>query len=184
MPSYHDYDFDFTVDIPDHWHFMPRAWSPLARGKRRDAAASAPDALLQLAFEPFCCAMTHHGVPGKEQSTLQVTARASRVPDDAEAAALLNVQIDMLRDQPENFVVEQATHEARVAGYRANFLQVTSTARVEVEDLVADVGVRSRLYLVFTPLVAFTVSLTSSDDLAYYDEADFEQLLQSIRIGD
>lgn len=183
MPSYHDYDFDFTVDIPDHWHFMPRAWSPLAKGKRRDAAGAAPDALLQSALTPFCCAMTHHQVPGKEQSTLQVTARASRVPGDAEAAALLKFQMDMLRDEPEGFVVEQATHEARVAGHRANFLQVTSTARTEVEDLVADVGVRSRIYLVFTPGVAFTISLTSSDDPAYYDEADFEQILQSVRIG-
>lgn len=172
MPSYHDFDFDFSVDIPDHWHFMPSAWSPLAQGKRRDAAESAPDALLQFALTPFCCAMAHHEAPGKEQPTLQVTARASRIPEEAEALALLNFQIEMLRDEPEGFVVEQATHEARVAGHRANFLQVTSMARVEVEDLVAEVGVRSRMYLVFTPGIAFTVSLTSSDDPAYYDEAD------------
>lgn len=183
MPSFHDPDFAFSLDIPDHWHFMPGAWSPLEQGKRRAEAGDEADGTLQFANTPFCFAMAHHEVTGKERPTLQVSASASRVPGDAEAAALLKFQIDMLRDEPENFVVEQATHEARVAGHRANFLRVRSTARVQAEDIVVDVGVRSRLYLVFTPGTAFTFNLSSSDDPAYYDEADFDRIIQSVRIG-
>ncbi|MBA3929957.1 MAG: hypothetical protein C0521_10275 [Xanthomonas sp.] len=180
MPTFHDPHLKFSLDIPDHWYFMPAAWSPLEQAKR---SPDPEDAWVRFANKPFCCAMAHHDTEGKMQPTLQVSARPSRIPGDAEAKAALAFQLELLKDEPENFIVEQATHEANVAGHRANFIQVTSTARAEAEDVVIEIGVRNRLYQVFTPGVLLTLSLASSDDSAFYDEADFAAIIESVRVG-
>lgn len=176
MPTFHDAHFKFSIDIPDHWHFMPAAWSPIEQAKRSE---DPDDAWARFADKPFCCAMAHHGVAGKMQPTMHVCARPSRIPADAEAKALLAFQLELLKDDPQSFVVERATHEASVAGHRANFIQVTSVARTEAMEI----GVRSRTYLVFTPRYALTLTLSSSDDTAFYDEADLTGIIDSVRVG-
>jgi hypothetical protein len=180
MPTFHDRYFKFSIDIPDHWHFMPAAWSPIEQAKRSD---DPEDAWARFANKPFCCAMAHHDVEGKMQPTLQVSARPSRIPGDAEARALLAFQLELLKDEPEDFAVEQATHEAVVAGHRANVIQVKSMARVEADDVVVEIGVSSRTYLVFTPRFALTITLSGSDDSALCHEDDFLSIVSSVRIG-
>lgn len=179
MPTFHDPHFQFSIDIPDHWHFMAAAWSPIEQAKR----SAEPGDWIQLANKPFCCATADHHIEGQERPRLQVTARPSRIPGDAEAKALSAFQVELLRDEPENFVVERATHEAVVGGHRANFLQTTHIARAEAEDVVVEIGVRCQTYLVFTPRFALTLFLSTSDDPAFPDEADFDRIIASVRVG-
>lgn len=99
MPTFTDDHFQFSIDIPDHWHFMAAAWSPIEQAKRN----AGPDDWVQLANKPFCCATADHHIEGQERPRLQVTARPSRIPGDAEAKALSAFQVELLRDEPENF---------------------------------------------------------------------------------
>lgn len=46
-----------------------------------------------------------------------------------------------------------------------------------------EIGVRCQTYLVFTPRFALTLFLSTSDDPAFPDEADFDRIIASVRVG-
>ncbi len=179
MPTFTDRYFQFSLDIPDHWRFLPPAWSPVEQWKR----AAGPEDLFAFANKPFCCAQAHHDSDRHAYPTLQVTARPSAIPDNEQAGDILDRQLAVMRGQCPDFTLEFASHEAIVAGYRATLVRGNFTLFTQPRDEIVEIGVRSRSYLVFTPGLAFTLGLSSSDDPAFYDEVDFVGIIRSVRVG-
>ncbi len=170
----------FSLRKPDAWRFMPPAWSPVARMKN---ASDASAEWLRRANEPFCCAMGHHESRAHPYPTLQVTVRPFQIPSNEIAERFLQTQLDFLKEQYEGFSLIHATADGLVAGYRATVIRATFILYVQQADDVIPMSVLARTYVLFTPGRAFTVGLSSSADEQYFDEAEFERIISSVRIG-
>lgn len=159
---------------------MPPAWSPIAQMKN---AAVEPGDWIQFAHRPFCCAMDQHDSNEHVYSTLQVTARPCAVPDNLSAEALLNDSIAFMEENFADFEVVQATSSAIVAGHRANMMRASYTLLAQADDDVVRFSVLSRSFVVFARGQAFTIGLSSSADVRYFSETEFEEIIASVRIG-
>ena len=179
MQSFHEPALAFSLEIPDHWRFLPPAWSPTELMKR----ALGPGELIALANKPFCCGMAHHDSNRHAYPTLQVTMRAWPKPDNARAQALLKAQLAVLGQQWPDLHVLRSSTQAIVSGHRANLIHARFTMLLQPEDEPVAIGVLSRAYTVFALGRAYTLGLSGSDDAAYYDEQDFDAILSSVRIG-
>ena len=96
--------------------------------------------------------------------------------------AILDALVQHAAQIHETLEIESTYPQAIVAGFPAigwrgnfQFLQAGNGEEVAV-------GARSRTYVVFVRGLAFTISLSGSDDPMYYDEAEFEAILRSVRI--
>lgn len=170
----------FAVEKPRHWHFMPSAWSPVAQLQQsRDPGLE----WAKHANLPFCCAMDQHESPLHAYSTLQVTARPFQVPDNELASHMLEQTLALMASHHVDFSLIEANSTSIIAGCRANAIRARYTliTRKEGEEQV-EFSVLGRNHLVFAPGRAFSVGLSSSEDPAYFDEADFTAILESIRI--
>jgi hypothetical protein len=179
MQPFHEPALAFSVAIPDHWRFLPPAWSPTELMKR----ALGPGELIALANKPFCCGMAHHDSNRHAYPTLQATVRAYARPDNPQAEALLEQQLATLAHQWPDLRVLRSSTQAIVSGHRANLIHARFTMHIQPEDQPVAIGVLSRSYTVFALGRAYTLGLSGSDDAAYYDEQDFDAILSSVRIG-
>lgn len=169
----------FSVEIPEGWQFLPAAWSPSERMKRDMGEQE----MLQLASKPFCCAMAFHDSPDVGYPTLQVTVRPSAVPDNDQARQVLEASVRGLGMLYEDVVIEEATHEAILSGWRANRIRAVFTLNIEKDGVLRKVRGIGRSWTVFTPGNGFTISMSSSADPAWYREDDFSEIIHSVRIG-
>ncbi len=170
----------FRVRIPATWNFLPPAWSPVEQMKR---AMDDPDDWIHFANTPFCCAMRHHDSRAHAYPTLQVTVRPFRMPDNATIAATLDAQRRLWSEQLEDFQELDATADAIVAGHRALSLRATFTVQAMPDEAWVPLAVLARSRVVFALNRAYTLGLSSSADGAYFDEAEFDSIVASVRIG-
>lgn len=169
----------FELRKPQSWNFLPPAWSPMERLKRQPE----PEEWLQLAAKPFCCAQKPHGVEGYAHPTLQATVRPFPTPPLDGLAAILQTLVANVPKVHETFELEEATSDAIVGGYPA----LRYSGRFQLIQAFPDgrellIGVRSRSILVFARNLAFTIGLSGSDDANYYDESEFDSIVDSIKI--
>lgn len=178
--TFHDPVLHFTLTKPPSWRFMPAAWSPAAQ--QQNSAGSEIE-WLQYAKLPFVCIMASHDSDDHTYPTVQVTARPSLVPDSAHAEGILSATIGFLQEQIIDFKLLDSSSEIVIAGCRANYVRSSFTVvseRGDEEKLFPSLG---RLYTIFSPGIAFTLSMSSSADPAYFEEEEFREILGSIRIG-
>lgn len=170
----------FTLTKPASWQFVPPAWSPA----RELAAAADPEApWRQFGHLAFCGALRPHANRQQAFSTLQVMARPLPPPSAGEAAAMLRTIRDIVLNQNPRAEILDASTGTIVAGCQTNVLRCRFTVPVEIEQQRVPMGVISRSLVIFAPRYAFTVGLSSSDDPAHFDEAEFDAILASIRIA-
>ena len=144
---------------------------------------SGPEEMIQYAAKPFCCAMSHHESDRHAFPTLQVTARPFGVPTNDQAKEILGAQIRSISEQHIDFVLDWSSHEAIVSGFRANMIRGSFVMLTQPDDETLEIGVISRSYTIFTPGLAFTIGLSSSDQPDYYRESDFTEIINSVKIG-
>lgn len=169
----------FSLKKPATWRFVPSPWSPaqqLHPTLDRDAEWDL------FANKPFCGALKPPLNPRHALATLQVSARPMAPPSAAEAASLLESVRGILRNQNPTAEILEASAQDLVAGCRANLLKCRFSLRVEHEGVTATVGVISRSYVIFAPRYAFTLGLSSSDDPAFYEEAEFARIISSLQL--
>lgn len=175
--EFHEPLLQFRITKPDGWIFTEPRWSPMVQLRNRGTAAQE---WLSWANQPFVCAMRQHESTVEPYPTVQVTARAvNGLPPPEVRNNLLEEQLILLRATYRNFEVLEATTERIIAGARANAIRATATFATDVEFHIL-----SRLFTLFLPTIAFTIGMSSSADPRYYDEAEFDAMLASIRIGE
>ncbi len=167
----------FLLKKPATWRFVPAPWSPA----QQLHPTLDHDAEWDLfANKPFCGAMKPPVNPRHAFATLQVSARPMVPPNETEAAAMLDGVLGILRNQNPNAEILEATSRGMVAGYRSNLLKCRFSLRVDQEAV--SVGVISRTYVIFAPRYVFTLGLSSSDDPAFYEEAEFAEIISSLQL--
>jgi hypothetical protein len=172
--------FKFSIRIPLNWRFTNPAWSPIAQLKN---SSDSDEHWINQAGLPFCCAMQHHQSESHAYPTLQVSARPCKIPDNTTAANILSQQIQFINKQHEDFELIQSTSEAIVSGHRANLVRATFSFSTMPNNEVVKFNILARTYTIFTPGIAFTIGLSSSNDNKYFNEADFNAIISSVRIG-
>lgn len=170
----------FGVRKPAHWKFLPPAWSPMEQRKR---GSLSDDSLARFSTRPFCCAMGHHDSERHAYPTLQVTARPFVKPNTRTIRECLDGVAAALDREHPDFQLLDANPDAMLAGHRALFLRATFTIPTTVRDESVDLAVLTRVQVIFALNRAYTVGLSGSADPAYCDEAEFRQILGSIRVG-
>lgn len=128
--------------------------------------------------------MLHHDSASHAYATMQVTVRPVQVPGNQVAADLLEQNLVFLARHQVDFELLNATSEAIIAGCRANTIRsryVLITQKEGEEQVEFPVLLWS--YTIFAPGRAFTIGLSSSADEEYFDEADFADIIESVRIG-
>jgi hypothetical protein len=167
----------FRITKPDAWEFTEPRWSPMVQLRN---GATAAHEWLRWAAEPFVCAMKPHDSDGQAYPTLQVSARMTNgLPPPQMRRDLLEEQLILLRATFREFELLESTTDRIVAGFRANAIRATA-----VHTTDRDFQILTRLFTLFTPTVAFTIGMSSSADPRYYDEAEFDAMLESVRIGE
>jgi hypothetical protein len=170
----------FRLRKPASWHFVPTAWSPLARWKH---AAGAEIDWLQRAQEPFCCAMAEHESRHHVRPTLQVVARPLLKSNPALAPMLLEAQLEQLCRTYRNFELLDASSHASIGGCRATLIRGRFSLHSEIDGEMIEMSVLTRGYIVFAGRLAFSIGLSSSNDPQYYVEDDFREIVASIEIA-
>lgn len=178
--EFHERFLGFRIVKPPTWQFMPPAWSPFAQLRN---AAETEIEWLKHANAPFVCFMKSHDSEHHVYPTTQVTSRPSAIPSPAVARQILDAQVAFLETNFDAFRLRAATVDRIIGGYRANSIVASYRllAERDGEERVFDVLVRS--LAIFTAHAAFTVGMSSSTDERYFDEADFDRSLGTIRIG-
>ena len=176
---FNDRVLKFALRKPTSWRFMPPAWSPVAQKKN----AFGPEDWIQYAQSPFCCASGSHDSPVHVYPTLQATVRPSAVPSNEQARSILQSQLDFLAAEFMDFDPFEVTSEAVIGGCRANVIKARFSLPLEIDGELLMAPVISRSYAIFAPGRAFSVGLSGSGDLEYYNESEFLSVVQSVRIG-
>jgi len=171
--------FQFGIDKPDSWRFVPPAWSPVALLKNNPVNANEWPAL---ANQPFVCFMGNHASETEAYPTVQVTARRSGAPSVEQAGALVQQQLGFMADHFPDFESLAVSSSSIIAGHRAISIRAQYTL-IAGEDGELSFPVCARSYVVFASGFAFTVGMTSAADPRYFDENEFAGTLQSITIG-
>jgi len=169
----------FEVRKPSSWHFLPTAWSPTALLKR---APAFKDTLLRYASLPFICAQGRHESRIHALPTFQVCARAAISYNPGLASTLLESMIAGMQRHYPNYAVIAASSRLELAGCKAIYMRGTFSVIVEIDGERVEMACLSRSYALFGPRAAITLGLSGSSDPAYFSEADFEQILGSIRM--
>ena len=81
-----------------------------------------------------------------------------------------------------NYAVIAASSRLELAGCKAIYMRGTFSVIVEIDGERVEMTCLSRSYVLFGPRAAITLGLSGSSDPAYFSEADFEQILRSIRV--
>jgi hypothetical protein len=167
----------FELRKPAGWQFLPPAWSPLERAKR----VLDEEDLRRNAGKPFVCAFRNDRI-AQARPTLQATARPCATPPPGQLPAILEMLVDTAVAANRTTQVESRMEPFEISGYAA----VGFVCRFHLEPAFGQAqtlgGARTRSYLVFARGLAFSIGLSSSDDRAHYDEAEFAAILASIRI--
>jgi len=169
----------FALTRPARWQFVPPGWSP---ARELAADADREEEWSRFGHLPFCGAVRPHASRRHAFATLQVSARPMAMPGPEEAATMLQSIRGILLNQNPQAEILTAVSGARLAGCPANVLRCRFSVPVTVDAERVAMGVISRSYVIFAPRYAFTVGLSSSDANEYYEEADFENIIASIRI--
>lgn len=176
--EFHDPFFHFHITKPVTWHFLEPRWSPMVQLRNR---AGYETEWLRWASEPFVCFTKEHGDETEAYPTVQVSARASGgVPSSAAAKLMLEEQVTLLGSTYDDFELLDATPDRIIAGFRANAIRATFSFENESRRY----KVLSRSFTVWTPLASFTIGMSTSTDPRFYDEAELDGVLASIRIGE
>ena len=176
--SFDEPTLGFSLRIPDCWEFTPPAWTPSTEPR---IPADGSWAWIK-ANQPFCAGRRWHQSTRHAFPSLQVTARALQLQSEAQANALLDMQLGVLSRVYGQFDVREASADALIDGHRSIVIRGSFSVNMEVEGEQLPIWMLSRLYVVFAPGRAFTLGLSSDLDESYYFESDFEQILESVRI--
>lgn len=180
MKSFHNQNVRFAVDIPDHWHFLPTAWSPSDK-QRRNSTSGADAALMNT---PFCFAMADHQDNGvRAVPTLQATCRPFVMPAPSVAGQLLDGLVGACERAYEDATIELATADGVIAGFPALIIRISGRVEVATGGQRTRVPAIGRVHCVFARGLSYTIGLASSDDPSHYDESELTGILRSIRIG-
>jgi len=98
------------------------------------------------------------------------------------AVTLLQATIEFFNDHHDNFGIIEKTTRGIIAGCHANILKSRFTLDTMQENDLIQMGILNRTYVVFAPRFTFTIGLSSSDDPAYYHEAEFISIISSVRV--
>jgi len=172
-----DRRLNFRLRKPRDWRFVPAAWSPTAHIKR---AEDFQDTLLRYAKLPFCCAMSHHESRAHAYPTLQVTAREATQYTKDVSESLLNSLIDTILSVHPTFEIEASSRSAELAGCQSLYVRGKFSLVIVPDGDEIEITVLSRSHVIFAPQATFTMGLSGSLDPNYYDEAEFNSILQSV----
>ena len=170
----------FRIRKPASWNFLPAPWSPTAHVKRSE---DFKDTLIQKARLPFCCAMGRHESSRHAYPTLQVSARPALDYSEQLAERYLESSLQSLRSVHPTFQLISSISNRQIADCRAisvigSFWLVSRLGEEEIP-----ISVLSRSHTVFAPQATFTIGLSGSADPAYYDESEFDAVLESLWVG-
>jgi len=169
----------FSVLKPSSWNFIPPQWSPVQQLKN---APGNEEPWIKYANKPFCCAMQNHDSPIHAYPTLQVTARPQMDHGRQSAESLMEGTIQFLGSQYDDFKIIEKTTSGIIAGCHANILKSRFTLETMQGNDFIQLGILNRTYVVFASRFTFTIGMSSSDDPAYYHEADFISIISSVRV--
>jgi hypothetical protein len=145
-------------------------------------AASSED-LMQFASSPFCYAAGPQPDPDFPPPTVQVTARPFLAPSNDQVRQVLDASLQAMRTRYPDLHVISSTSDAIVAGHRAGSIRTQFSVLTKPAEVLVRIPVLSRSFIVFARGFAFSIGLSGSSDERYYDEAEFESILASVRIG-
>lgn len=176
---FYDARLQFGIRKPASWRFMPASrsapppnrasasWSDGGRARWRPVVAMVQD-----------IASTRHPRP-----TIQVSCRPAGHATAAELRRLLEAQLDVLSRELPGFERLACSLDNIIGGRRAAHLQFRYTLNLPIQGGTVPTQVLAHNYLVLTQGLAFTVAMSSSTDVVYYDEGDFAAALASVWIG-
>lgn len=177
--QFRDPALGFQLRKPETWEFLPPAWSPVAQVRN----SGDPNWAWITANLPFCVARRLHQSTRHAFPTLQVSARALQVPTEAQARALLDMQLDVLDKHYGKFDVEQASADEIIDGHPSLAIRGSFCLNTQIEGEQVPVSVLTRVRVIFAPGRAFSLGMSSSLDESYYLESDFDEILGSVRIS-
>ena len=113
---------------------------------------------------------------------MQISARQALPYTDELGDTFLKSTVHGLKSLHPTFELMYATLGGTFAGYKSVSLCGTLKLLIFPEDEEIEIAVLSRSYTIFAPQATFTIVLSGSADPEYFDEGDFNAILQSIKV--